>query len=478
MKGRSSFFGNALCGIAATVLLLSGCRSAESRAQEAYGEYQSAVAAGDLAAARLALLQLVSVDDDVARYWVELGRVQLQLGQYSDAFYAFTRAHELDKGDVSVLGILIQLALMSGNVDLAEEKTRQLELVAPANPIIQLTAGYVALRRGNFDEADRQAGMLLERDPYEPTSKLLKARVLMAQDRLDDAIALLAEQVRVQPKDMMSLHALITMLERKEDWAGVARVARQISQHYPGGADALLRYIEAEFRAGRPDAARAESLRLLTPDAPADTVDRVLTLWAEHWRGSASVAEARRLAAAAGIHQHLAYATFFNAAGAPGSAAALVGGAPQLPVTRSNSSVNAIFARSQALLGKTAEAKQLYDAVLRYEPDHVYALRGRADLYLATGLPKAAVRDAQRLVSIAPESAEDRLLLARAYATAGDRRQLERTLWDAFHEIPANRAVYRALHSQMLTRAGVEAARRVTEEYEQQRNVALDREFV
>jgi predicted Zn-dependent protease len=207
-------------------------------------------------------------------------------------------------------------------------------------------------------------------------------------------------------------------------------------------------------------------------------VDRVLTLWAEHWRGNASIAETRRLAAVAGIHQQLAYATFFNAAGAPDSAAALVGGAPQLPVARSNSSINAIFARSQALLGKTAEAKQLYDAVLRFEPDHVYALRGRADLYLATGRPKAAIRDAQRLVSIAPKSAQDRLLLARAYASAGDRRQLERTLWDAFHEIPGDRAVYKALRSQMLASSGADAARRVTDEFQQQRNVALDREFV
>jgi predicted Zn-dependent protease len=478
MKGRSSFFSNALCGIAATVLLLSGCRSAESQAQDAFAEYQSAAAAGDLIAARLALLQLVAIEDGVARYWVELGKVQLQLGQYSDAFYAFTRAHELDKGDVAILGILIQLALLSGNVDLAEEKTRLLELVAPANPIINLTAGFVALRRGNIDEANRQADILLQGDPYEPSAKLLKTRVLLAQNKLDEAIALLNEQVRVQASDMMSLNTLTKLYQRKGDWEGVATTSGQMARVSPKNVESVLLYIEAGFRAGRTDEAREASLRLLAPEAPGGMVDRVLTLWAEHWRGDASIAEARRLAAAAGPGQRLAYATFFNAARAPEVAAELVGNAPQLPVTRGNSSANAILARSLALRGRTDEARQLFDSVLRQEPDHVYALRGRTDLYLATARPKSAIRDAQRLVSIAPSSARDRLLLARTYAAAGDRRHLERTLWDAFHEIPADRSVYTALRAHMLARGGVEAAQRVTEEFEQQRSVALNREFV
>jgi predicted Zn-dependent protease len=477
MKGRNSFFSSALCGIAATVLL-SGCRSAQSQAHEAFSEYQSAVAVGDLIAARLALVQLVAIDDDVSTYWVDLGKVQLQLGQNDDAFNSFTRAHELDKSDVSVLGILIQLALMSGNLDFAEQKTRQLELIAPGNPVIRLTAGFVALRRGNFDEANRQAELLLVSDPYGPAAKLLKARVLHAEQKLDDAIALLSEQVRVHSTDLMSLQALIKLYQRKGDWSGVARTAHQLSRNNPANGDARLLYIEAAFRSGNADAARAASLRLLAPDAPADAVDRVLALWAEYWRGSVSIAEARRKSVAAGIHQRLAYATFFNAAGAPDSAAALVGNAPQLPITKANESANAILARSQALRGQTAEARRLYDAVLRYEPDHVYALRGRAELYFATGIPNAAIRDAQRLVSISPASAQDRLLLARAYAAAGDRRHLERTLWDAFHEIPANETVYNALRSHVLTHAGTEAADRVEEEFEQQRNVALSRDFV
>ena len=63
------------------------------------GEYQAAAAANDLVGARKALLELVGAKDDVADYWVELGKVQASMGSYGDAYYAFTRAYELDRSN-------------------------------------------------------------------------------------------------------------------------------------------------------------------------------------------------------------------------------------------------------------------------------------------------------------------------------------------------------------------------------------------
>src|SRR6476620_5025110 len=82
-----------------SVLLASACNSADSRASAALGEYQSAAAANDLLGSRQALLKLVRAKDDVADYWAELGKVQAALGSYNDAYYAFTRAYELDRSD-------------------------------------------------------------------------------------------------------------------------------------------------------------------------------------------------------------------------------------------------------------------------------------------------------------------------------------------------------------------------------------------
>jgi tetratricopeptide (TPR) repeat protein len=207
-------------------------------------------------------------------------------------------------------------------------------------------------------------------------------------------------------------------------------------------------------------------------------VDAVLRIWAMRWKSPDAVEEARRLAASATPDQQLTYATYFNAAGSPEDAAALVGTSPRLPVNRGNMSANAVIGDYLALTGRASQAKQLFDSILKIEPDHVTALRGRINLEIRTGQAKAAVIDAQRLVSVARQSARDRLLLANAYAAAGDARQLDRTLWNAFHEIPASFELYEALRAHVRRTQGPEAEQRVDAEFQQQRDVSLSRTFI
>ena len=76
--------------------LISGCGTRDARAQQALEDYQGAAAANDLPGARKALLQLVNAKEDVPDYWVELGKLEASVGSYGDAYYAFTRAYELN----------------------------------------------------------------------------------------------------------------------------------------------------------------------------------------------------------------------------------------------------------------------------------------------------------------------------------------------------------------------------------------------
>ena len=173
MKVRSPFF--AACCIAATAfsVLLTGCNSRASKAQAALARYEEAAASGDLIASRIALLALVAADDSDPEYWKQLGKVQVELGSYDDAYYAFSRAHELDRGNPEPLASLAQLALTSGNVEAAEEHADKLALLQPDHPVIRLTYGFVALKRSNYDEADRQVDPLLEASPRGPLTDQL-----------------------------------------------------------------------------------------------------------------------------------------------------------------------------------------------------------------------------------------------------------------------------------------------------------------
>jgi len=270
----------------------------------------------------------------------------------------------------------------------------------------------------------------------------------------------------------MALH------ERYENWPGVASAASRVVRLDPKDTDAGLTAIDAELRSKNISGAMRAARPFLKPDVPGEQVDSVLWLWAERWKGPEAINAARQLSRSAGPQQRLAYAGYFNEVGRPQDAIDLAGGGPQLPVSLANSSANAIVADSLAQSGRAAEAKQLLDTILKMEPDHVYALRARINLEIRTGKAIAAVSDAQRLVSVLPKSARDRLLLARAYSAAGDGRQLDRTLWEAFHEIPANRDLYEALRGHVAKVEGMEAADGVDEEYRHQQDAKLVRDFI
>ena len=478
MKALSPFF--AACCIAATALslALSGCNSREAQTQAALAKYQEAAAAGDLTGSRIALLALVGADDSKPEYWEQLGTVQVELGSFEDAYYAFSRAHELDRGNAAPLASLAQLALTSGNVEAAEDHADRLALLQPDHPVIRLTYGFVALKRSNFDEADRQVDPLLQASPRDPTANQLKARILVARGKWDDAVRLLDAQTKAKPDDAGAWKALMGLQVRNQNWPGVQRAASHLASLKPEDPEPAFAAVDAAFRHNDIPSGLGASERFLRPDASPDDVGAVLTIWAEQWKAPAALDEARKRSRTAAPQHRLAYATYFNMAGSPDDAVALLGGGqPQWPLTAGNMSTNSLIAETLALRGRYREAKRIFDAVLAKEPDHVHALRGRINLEIRMGAARAAITDAQRLVSVAPRSARERLLLARAYAAAGDQRQVDRTLWDAFHEIPANYVLYEALRAHVVRSGGAEAAARVDAEFRQQQDVELARDY-
>jgi predicted Zn-dependent protease len=459
-------------------LFLPACSSREDKAREAFENYQTALATGSATYIRATLLKLVAIEDGNPQYWMELGRVQLQLEAYPDAYYALVRAYELDRSNTDVLRILTQLALRSGDLDKAEEHAEQLSLLAPDDPAVKITHAYVALRRSNYDEAGRLADELLASSPYESGPKILKARVLLRTDRGDQAVRMLEQQVAQQPSDLDSLRALVGMLDRREDWRGVARYGNMLAAQTPEDADAALLTIRAALRSGDPETARRVSLAVLQPKLNLPITEAILDRWVRYGPDGGFVEDAARLAQGAPKPQQIIYAAYLNKAGAPDRAAPIVAGEAQLPVTAENADANAVLAMSLSLRGQFKQALQRFNQVLELDPNHAEALDGRARLLLRGGKLRQARLDAQRLVPLTPGDSSAHILLSDVYTAAGDGQQAGRVLWNAFHQISADRNIYEALRVFVSRTEGAEAVRRLDEEFGDQRDAELTREFI
>lgn len=478
MKNRTLFFKLSLIGLAVATPLLTGCSLRRSwEARKAYENYQAAVASGDLMRTKSALAALVGADENVPDYWAELGRLELQLGEYGRAYDAFSRAHELDRSNVQILAALTQLALMSGHVDMADEHARSLALLAPDNPAVTLVRSYTAYRRGELDTAETQVDKLLGDTPNDSNAKVLKAHILVARDRIDDAISLLEQQRQAEPDDRSALRALAALYGNRSEWRNVARVQSDLHRLDPKDATITGALIEALLRAGDVPAARRVSGPLLSAVADPKLLDAILVSWARYAPTGRILPDAARLANATTGERRVSFANYFNRVGRPAAAGALLGDA-QRPINPGNAGWNAVVAQSLALQGRLSEAKELFDQVLEAEPDQIDALRGRAGLEARTGISRQAVIDAQRLVSATPNTGEDRLLLAQAFRAAGNRREVVRTLWQAFQDLPDDERVCAALKSVLAATGDVEGERRLNDELADHRKSKLTKDLV
>lgn len=460
------------------LIMMGGCDSSATRAQSAYAEYQAAAAAGDLFAARAALMKLVSAEDDVPAYWMELGKVQMQLESYGDAYYAFTRAHELDRGNGEILHILMQIALRGGNLDRAQEHAEQLEILAPSDPGVKLTYGFIELRRGSLDAAGAYADQILAASPTDGAAKLLKSLVLMRQGDVDGATELLEGQLRARPKDGPALLGLGGLYERKGEWKKLAQIQRIRLAASPDEPSIALQFVEAAFKAGEVDEARRVSRKLLALPGPPERVIPVLDVWARYWNGNDRVKEALKLSAAAPPDRKPYYAAFLNRIGQPRAAVAALQGLATLPVRRSNMNANGVYAQALVQLGRPDEAKVRFDQILAIDSHNEQALSGRAEMYLNSDQARSAVFDAQQLVSIRPRSTQARLLLFRAHLAADERREAERTLWDAFHEIEGDSEIYRTLRLHTARAKQTDRLKQIDEEFAAQQDEKLARVFM
>jgi predicted Zn-dependent protease len=455
------------------VFLMPGC-SSDARARSALEAYQSAAAANDPVAARQALLQLVQAKDDVAQYWEELGKVQASMGEFSDAYYAFTRAYELDRSNPELLRAITEIALRSGDIALAQSHAQELEVVAPGDPWVKLTKGWTAYSQSRFDEALAISDTMLAASPFDSAATVLKARSLLSLKRQDEALDLLTRQVQAQPTDFRSLQILAKIYGGRGDWPKVVEITRRLFELAPQDRGNTLLLAEAGFRSGNTPLGRQVSFKLLRPNAEPLFIASVLDMWANYWPSTQRIDDARRLAAsAAGIEQRLVYAAFLSRIGSPADAIRLSSGAAALPVNAKTAEANAVLGDAWLRSGNLQGAKSRFDAVLAFDPGNATALRGRSELELRTGNSAAAIVDAQKLVTVLPSSSRDRLLLVRSYLAAGNAKWADRTLWAAFQEIPADERIYAAL--QATKRGDSEGLRDLQEEFLRQRDTRLNR---
>ena len=391
------------------------------------------------------MMRAVGANDGSAELWTGLGRAQLALRDYSGAYYAYSRAVELDRTSAEALQALADIALLGGRMREAERHLEQLELLRPGAPGPLTTRGYLHLRRNRPADALKMADAVLALRPMDVNASILKARALEAQAAPADGARLLEAQVAARGASEPVLKSLLALYAKSGDAGGTLRTKARLLNLAPSDPDRMYDYAQELYRAGDRDEARPLSVRLAASNPGPKRVAEILSLWLAHDAGDEAVRSARELAATASPAEQVEYANFFVDAGRPDEAEALLRSRAVLPVTVGNATSVAALARARAAARDTDEALRLANAVLQFDPSNDAALRVRADFLLAAGRLDAALADARLLTAENPSSAQDRIRLAKVYTLGGNESLAESTYWRAFRDIPGNALIYDSL---------------------------------
>jgi tetratricopeptide (TPR) repeat protein len=452
---RSIFLGFAL------VATLSGCSTKAQRANDAYGRAQQLIANGDIAGARRELLKAVAARDDLPDIWVALGQTRLAAGEMPEAFTAFSRADELRPGDVSTLRPLAYSGYMIGATQLSQDATDRLLALAPGDPQGLAVKGLLALDKGETATTMEAAEAILATTPNDDTGIMLKARAMAVGGKVDDAVKLLEDAMRVAgPKSGIAM-SLLQFYRAKGDSAGMESVFPSLIAAQKDNAELALDYSNLLYRTGKTDAAR----KIWSDAVLANPNDGQFIAWAFNVYDNAEPGDKptmldERIMRFGPSPLHSATGQLLISRKEFARAIAFL--------TRGGSTADAdrgLYAVALDGIGKRAEAEAIVNNILdtanaRQDPN---ALMLRARWALQARNFDLAKANVQNSILADPTNFEARLLLARAYSETKQPERVRQVLAQAVRDLPRSRrplvAYVQFLESIGDQRSAVSAAR-------------------
>lgn len=162
---------------------LRGCQPARRK----FGGPSLPAPCGDLETARSSIRQAIATRDDVADYYVLLGRIELQAERPTSAFNAYSPGLDLQADNPEVLQAIAELGLQTGRLHEADEAADRMLLLMPNAVQAMLVKGFIAIDDGRIPDAWKMANDILALNPNDEGGIILLARLRALEGQQDQA---------------------------------------------------------------------------------------------------------------------------------------------------------------------------------------------------------------------------------------------------------------------------------------------------
>jgi tetratricopeptide (TPR) repeat protein len=389
------------------------------------------------------------LDEESDEALLYVAQLQLRMGKLRDAKRNLKKLIERGDQDADERLLSLVQVLSQEDAENADKIVRSLAKPYKDSALAQYATAVMAMQAGDTEYAQKHAKLAIEADPDWLKAKLLLARTMLLDGRVDEAIdytaRLIGDDPDPDPDARMEL--ALMMMTAGRDYDALSQV-NQILLEQPSRADALRLMAIINFRLEHLDAAWDDFQDLLasgryTMDALyylariadyREEFERAIRLYSQVRSGPNAVVSQRRAAALVAFEQDDAQGALQNL--------------EEFGQNSPNFAIDMVLARAQLLasLERYDEALENYDNFVGLRPDNESAVLGRAELLLRMDRLDDAIEQYRAAVKRWPDSAMSLNALGYTLADRTDRyREAEKLIRKAVKYDPDSAAIIDSL---------------------------------
>ena len=445
---------------AATIQLKNVIQQQES-GEARYLLATSLIELGDYAAAELQLRQALAAKFAADAVYPELAKVMLVLGDFKKLTSEFANVTVSDPAaQASVKAALGNAYLALGQLKEAREAFQAALASAPGDLRARVGEARIIAAEGDTPGASRLIDEILVKSPDFPQALSLKADLLIAQAKPEEAITVLTNLIDLAPYNGQARFALVTLFIAGDKFdqaaAGIVAMKKALPRDVRG------KYLEAllAFRQNKPAAARDAVVQVLNA-IPDHGPSLLLAGASEYQLGSLSTATdyLRKVLAKNpnNLYARNLLATTYLRQGQPGKAEeALV---PALLLAPKDPTILRTAGEVAFANNKLSDAATYYEQALALEKDNTQLRTRLAQIRLAKGDTERALDDLETASGLDKSQYQADLSLVATYLR---RKEYDKALAAATaleKKQPDNPLTYNVKGTVYIARQDVKSAR-------------------
>jgi tetratricopeptide (TPR) repeat protein len=363
-------------GLLPFMLLLGACSNDLEAAAQQAAMAEAQLAAGDVVGARVSIQKAIANRDDMAEYYIMLGRIEIQAQRPISAFNAYTLAQDLEADNQEILQSVADLGLQVGRLGPAEAAADRLLLLAPNATGAMLVKGFIAVDQNRLNDAAKIADEILQLNEQDAGGVILAARVDAMKGKPAEALkridAIRGKSAQSQALDQTRLE----ILRMQGNGEAMKQLFEELLRLPDGNPDYPLDYANLLYKMGETQKARRYLAERIAKAANnREQLQKITVIWQEHDGAPLVPAEIERFAESGTDVTRITLARYFIASKQASIAKKLLTGKARGRTME----IRSLLARAELALGERMSAYSLATDILEADRRNTDALLVRVD---------------------------------------------------------------------------------------------------